>query len=123
MFTNKPYLFFDDDTIPNDSMEGSRKASKLRQGKLEKSMLNFKANNPDWRPTQTGEKYLETINEALGSSKLGSNNANMNNTQELNSIYASRMRKDNLTPQESVAEVNRFFFRTTIQPPSGSKML
>jgi len=36
--------------------------SMSRFGKMEKSFLNFKANNPDWKPSEDGVAYLDNLN-------------------------------------------------------------
>jgi len=44
------------------------KTMQTKQGKLEKSFLSFKANNPDWKPSRDGEKYLENVSQIISSS-------------------------------------------------------
>ena len=57
-------------SAPASSMEGPapgkvHKAMMTRQGKMEKSFLTFKANNPAWKPDPTGQQFLLNLHSHL----------------------------------------------------------
>ncbi|PRP86837.1 autophagy protein 9 [Planoprotostelium fungivorum] len=52
----------------------SSKRNRTKQGKMEKSFLNFKANNPEWQPGEEGEKYIAHVSAAMENSMQFSKN-------------------------------------------------
>jgi hypothetical protein len=52
-----------------------------KHGKLEKSFLNFKANHPEWKPSEDGEKYLSDLERSIHSSPDFSNDNNSTTTK------------------------------------------
>jgi len=66
-------------TSPMHSTHSSRSSLQdkrwlfTKQGKMEKSFLNFKANNPEWKPSKQGEKYLQNLADALSTSTIHQN--------------------------------------------------
>lgn len=54
-----------------------------KHGKLEKSFLNFKANHPEWKPPEYGEKYLSDLQRSIHSTP--SDIGNDNNTSTIKS--------------------------------------
>jgi hypothetical protein len=53
---NSKYGVPEEDSVPEERLQSSN-------GKLERSFLNFKQNNPDWKPTQSGQRYISSIQE------------------------------------------------------------
>lgn len=60
------------------------KKMRTKQGKLEKSFLNFKANYPEWKPSKTGIKYLNSISQAVSESSSQSQ-SQLNSSSRSNS--------------------------------------
>ena len=46
--------------------------ARSRNGKMEKSFLSFMANQPEWKPSETGERYLDNLVNAHGRPNHGS---------------------------------------------------
>eukprot|EP01117_Protostelium_nocturnum_P001843 TRINITY_DN1231_c0_g1_i1.p1 TRINITY_DN1231_c0_g1~~TRINITY_DN1231_c0_g1_i1.p1 ORF type:complete len:640 (-),score=181.11 TRINITY_DN1231_c0_g1_i1:170-2089(-) len=57
----------------------SSKRQRTKQGKMEKSFLNFKANYPEWQPDAQGEKYLASVAAAMSGFEGGSAPASLLN--------------------------------------------
>jgi hypothetical protein len=126
------------------------KKNKMRQNKVEKSFLNFKANHPEWKPSANGEKYLETLSDMVNASQVYPINTNASSLRNratfsdeityenvrllhveqlltyckpLEASSLSREPFSNL--QDSMTNLNRihrFFYRSSAQSPSDSKL-
>jgi len=44
---------------------------RTKQGKMEKSFLNFKANYPEWQPSKDGQKYLVNLSSIVSANQAG----------------------------------------------------
>lgn len=80
----------------------SSKKQRTKQGKMEKSFVNFKANHPDWQPPPQGEKYLLMVSGLVHSNTDSFNNNNQSfgaNT----SFGSSRMNTSSQHGGESAA--------------------
>jgi len=103
----------------------SIKRNRTKQGKMEKSFLNFKANHPEWRPPPDGLKYLENVTKTIrGSSYYGTDPNNNLGSQSRYGVYSDPPMASVFEPgstgsrfsvQDSVASLNkihRMFFKT-----------
>jgi len=104
----------------------STKRMQTKQGKMEKSFLNFKANNPDWKPSEQGEKYLVDLGQTIHTSLTGSQRNIDDSQNDFNNhsnpdptLFLSTFSRERQQMQESTAsleKINRKFFRETNDP-------
>jgi len=91
----------------------SSKRVQTKQGKMEKSFLNFKANYPDWVPSKQGERYLELIS----SSQIPEQKTEVNVMEShSDNLYMSSFSKERQELENSIASLNKIhrqFFRTS----------
>eukprot|EP01118_Nematostelium_gracile_P011327 TRINITY_DN39_c0_g1_i1.p1 TRINITY_DN39_c0_g1~~TRINITY_DN39_c0_g1_i1.p1 ORF type:complete len:632 (+),score=154.63 TRINITY_DN39_c0_g1_i1:63-1898(+) len=98
----------------------STKRVQTKNGKMEKSFLNFKANYPEWQPnSKVGEKYLSHLDSKIGDSYLEVKHSQNEDESDLGRSSFSRQRQELNESIMSLNKIHRQFFREA----SDSKIL
>jgi len=101
----------------------SNKRNRTKQGKMEKSFLNFKANHPEWKPDEDGQRYLVSLTRTVGSaSSMFRRDPDDNNRSTFTSASDPQLSvfestSDKHSVGDSIASLNkihRMFFKSQI---------
>lgn len=98
----------------------SAKRNRTKQGKMEKSFLNFKANHPEWKPDEDGQRYLAGLSRNVSSVSSMYRDDNSRSTYTTTSdpsqsVFESTT--DKYSVGDSVASLNkihRMFYKSQV---------